>query len=142
MSTPKPEAGPLAMSPRARRSRKTILVVEDDKLIRWSVREALRRDYHVRAAATAEEALKLLPRLKGLEGLLVDVRLPGMDGLAFAQRARAAWPKVKVFVMTAYNQETAARDAFGVHADGYLAKPFSIETLRDMMASHVGGPSP
>ena len=136
MSTLKREPG--VKPRRLRRTRKTLLVLDDEKLIRWSIREALRRDYHVRAAASAEEALKLLPRLKGLDGLLVDVRLPGMDGLAFAERARAAWPNVKVFVMTAYNHETAARDAFGVHAEGYLAKPFSIETLRDMLASHLG----
>ena len=136
MSTPKPEPGVKAR--RVRPTRKTVLVVEDEKLIRWSIREALRRDFHVRAVESAEEALKVLPRLKGLDGVLVDIRLPGMDGLSFCQRARASWPGIKVFVMTAYNQQTAARDAFGVHADGYLAKPFSLETLRDMMASHLG----
>ena len=136
MSTLKHEPG--VKPRRSRRSRKTLLVVDDEKLIRWSVREALRRDYLVRTAATAEEALKILPRLKALDGLLVDVRLPGMDGLAFARQARVAWPDVKIFVMTAYNHATAARDAFGVHAEGYLTKPYSLETLRDMLASHLG----
>jgi len=139
VSTPKPE--PAAKARRARRTRKTLLVVEDEKLIRWSIRESLRRDFLVRAAGSAEEALKVLPKLKGLDGVLVDVRLPGMGGLEFCRKVRASWPKAKVFVMTAYNRETAARDAFGVHADGYLAKPFLIETLRDMMASHLGGTS-
>lgn len=139
MSIQRPESE--VKTRRVRRARKTLLVVEDEKLIRWSIREALRRDFHVRAAASAEEAQKLLPKLKNLDGLLVDVRLPGMNGLEFCQKARVSWPKVKVFVMTAYSQETAARDAFGVHADAYLAKPFEIETLRDMMASHLGGNS-
>ncbi|HXX95279.1 MAG TPA: response regulator [Planctomycetota bacterium] len=137
MSTQRPE--PEVKPRRVRRARKTLLVVEDEKLIRWSIREALRRDFHVRAAASAEEAGKLLPRIKHLDGVLVDVRLPGMSGLEFCQKVRASWPRVKVFVMTAYSQETAARDAFGVHADAYLAKPFELETLRDMMASHLGG---
>jgi CheY-like chemotaxis protein len=134
VSTPKPDAP----ARKARRLRKTLLVVEDEKLIRWSIREALRRDYHVRVSSTAEEALKTLGRLKRLDGILVDIRLPGMSGLDFAREARAVRPQAKVFVMTAYNQETAARDAFGVHADGYLAKPFALETLRDMLASHLG----
>ena len=138
MSTPKPEA---VMPRKTRRARKTLLVVEDEKLIRWSIREALKRDYHVRSAGSAEEALAILPKLRGLDGLLVDVRLPGMDGLALAGQARSAWPKVKVFVMTAYDHQTAPREAFGAHADGYLAKPFSMETLRDMLASHIGGTS-
>jgi CheY-like chemotaxis protein len=116
-------------------------VVEDEKLVRWSIREALRHEFRVRAVGSAEEAQKLLPRLKALDGLLVDVRLPGMSGLDFSRKVRASWPKVKVFVMTAFSQETAAHDAFGVHADAYLAKPFMLETLQDMMASHLGGNS-
>lgn len=142
MWTPKPEAvvagGSRATSFRPRRLRKSILIVDDEKLVRWSLREALRHEFLVRVAASAEEALKILPRLKRLDGLLVDVRLPGMDGFDFSQRARTYWPKAKVFVMTAYNHGTAARDAFGVHADAYLAKPFSLETVRDMLASHLG----
>jgi two-component system response regulator (stage 0 sporulation protein F) len=121
-----------------RRLRKSILVVDDEKLVRWSIREALKQEYLVRVASSAEEALEILPRLRRLDGLLVDVRLPGMDGLDFSKRARAVWPNAKIFVMTAYNHATAARDAFGIHADAYLAKPFSLDTIRDMLASHIG----
>jgi CheY-like chemotaxis protein len=114
------------------------MVVEDEKLIGWSIREALKGEYHIRLAPSAEKAIQLLPRLRRLDAVLVDVRLPGIDGLEFVRHARAAKPDLKVFVMTAYNQETAPREAFGVRADGYLPKPFPMEMLRDMLASHLG----
>jgi CheY-like chemotaxis protein len=123
------------------RPRKTILVVEDEKLIRWSIREALRGSYHVRLAESAEEALAKMKRLKRVDGVLVDVRLPRMDGLEFVRQARESRPGLKVFLMTAYNHDTAAREAFGIRADGYLCKPFEMETLRDMLASHLPNPA-
>lgn len=123
------------------RERKGILVVDDEKLVRWSIRESLRRQYRVWAAESAEQAMKMLARIKHLDGVLVDIRLPGASGYELIGQIRAARPELKVFVMTAYDQESAPRQAFSVRADGYLSKPFTMETLHDMMASHLLSPA-
>jgi two-component system, NtrC family, response regulator AtoC len=120
-----------------RRERRGILVVDDDKLVRWSIRESLRGPYRVWAAGSAEQALQMLARIKHLDAVLVDIRLPGASGYEFIQHVRAARPEVKVFIMTAYDHESAPRQAFSVRADGYLSKPFLMETLHDMLASHL-----
>lgn len=126
-----------------RRNRKGILVVDDEKLVRWSIRESLRSQYCVWTAESAEQALKMLARIKHLDGVLVDIRLPGASGFELIRQVRALRPDVKVFVMTAYDQDSAPRQAFSVRADGYLGKPFSMETLHDMMASHlIAAPAP
>ncbi len=117
--------------------RKGLLVVDDDKLVRWAIRESLRGEYRVWTAESAEQALHMLERLKHLDGILVDVRLPGASGYELIQRARALRPELKVFVMTGYDQQSAPRQAFSVRADGYLSKPFLMETLHSMMASHL-----
>jgi CheY-like chemotaxis protein len=119
------------------RGRPALLVVEDEKLVRWSVREALKDLARVRLAPTAERALRTLEGPSRLDGLLVDVRLPGMNGWDLARRARALRPGLKIFVMTAYDHDRAAREAFDVRAEAYLPKPFSVDVLRDMMASHL-----
>lgn len=119
------------------KTRPRLLVVEDEKLIRWSVREALKGLAQVRLAATAERALRTLEGKARLDGLLVDVRLPGMDGWALARRARELRPGLKIFVMTAYDQDRAPREAFDIRAEAYLPKPFSVDVLRDMMACHL-----
>jgi len=121
----------------ARRDRKGILVVDDEKLVRWSIREALRGQYRIWAADSAEKALRMLRRIKHLDGVLVDIRLPGASGYELIQQLRLCYPDLKVFVMTAYDQDSAPRQAFSVRADGYLAKPFSLETLKDMLTSHL-----
>ena len=124
-------------SARPRRDRKGLLVVDDEKLVRWSIREALRGDYRVWAAESAEQALQIAERLKHLDGVLVDIRLPGASGFELIQKLRLAHPHLKVFIMTAYDLECAPRQAFSVRADGYLAKPFAMENLQGMLASHL-----
>jgi CheY-like chemotaxis protein len=121
----------------ARRDRKGILVVDDEKLVRWSIREALRGQYRVWTAESAEKAMRMMRHIKHLDGVLVDIRLPGASGYELIQQLRNWKPELKVFVMTAFDRESAPRQAFSVRADGYLGKPFSLETLKDMMASHL-----
>jgi len=132
---------PSRARPRSR-ARKTLLVLEDEKLTGWSIRESLGKDYRVQVARSAEEGLALLPRLQRIDAVLADIRLPGMSGLEFARKLREDRPDVKVFLMTAYEGEVAARKAFAIRADGYLTKPFAMETLKDMLLSHLGSAAP
>jgi CheY-like chemotaxis protein len=117
--------------------RKGLLVVDDEKLVRWAIRESLRGEYRVWTAESAEQAMQMLDRIKHLDGILVDVRLPGASGYELIQKVRAARPELKVFVMTAYDHQSAPRQAFSVRADGYLSKPFAMEMLHAMLASHL-----
>ena len=120
--------------------RKGLLVVDDDKLVRWSIRESLRGEYRVWTAESAERALRMLSRITHLDGLLVDVRLPGASGYELIQKVKLIRPELKVFVMTGFDHQSAPRQAFSVRADGYLSKPFVMETLHDMLASHLMTP--
>ena len=114
-----------------------LLVVEDEKLVRWSVQKALKDVARVRLAPNAEKALETLRGEGRIDGLLVDIRMPGMDGLELVRRARELRPGIKVFVMTAFDLDRAAKAAFEIRADAYLPKPFSVDLLRDMVASHL-----
>ena len=145
MSTRKPDAGVARAGSSAassRRRRRGLLVVDDDPLIRWSLREALRKDYRLWLTDSAEKALAWLPRLKRLDAVIADVRLPGLDGIEFLGRVRKERPALKVFLMTAYDLDRAPRKAFSVRADGCLFKPFDLSTVKDMLASHLSGGRP
>lgn len=120
-----------------RRDRKGLLVVDDEKLVRWSIRERLRGQYRVWTADSTEHAMRVLGRIRHLDGILVDIRLPGASGYELIRHVRALRPELKVFVMTAFDHDSAPRQAFSVRADGYLSKPFVLETLEDMLASHL-----
>jgi CheY-like chemotaxis protein len=109
------------------RPRPTVLVVEDEILIRMLVSESLRHaGCEVVEAATAEEALEVLSATHGPDVLVTDVRMPGaLDGLELASRVRKARPGLKVVITSGH---APAQNTAGL-ADAFLAKPFALEHL-------------
>ena len=112
-----------------------VLVVDDDAGIREFVRQALGEEgYDVRQAATGAEALEFLaggqPDL-----ILLDVRMPGVDGWQVLDELRsAAGPQTPVVVMTA--SWTGQDRALQSGAQGYLAKPFELVDLLNCVDLH------
>jgi DNA-binding NtrC family response regulator len=106
-----------------------ILVVDDEKLIRWSVGERLQRGgYEVISAESGEEALeKLVAEAPDL--ILLDVRLPGIDGLATLQRALERHPDTAVLMMSAHSTVDIAVEAMKHGAVDFLVKPFPFQAL-------------
>lgn len=101
-----------------------VLVVDDEPLIRWSLREQLEEHgYGVLEAATAGQARERLDR--SFDVALVDQRLPDETGLAFARELRRRHPACPVILMTAYAPPEAAS---GV-VDRVVEKPFDIGAL-------------
>ncbi len=106
-----------------------ILVVDDEKLIRWSVGERLQRDgYEVLAAESGERALELVAA-NAPDVMLLDVRLPGIDGLTTLQRALVLHPDVSVLMMSAHSTVDIAVEAMKHGAVDFLVKPFPFQSL-------------
>ncbi len=106
-----------------------ILVVDDEKLIRWSVGERLQRGgYEVLSAESGEEALEILGA-QSPDLILLDVRLPGIDGLATLQRALALAPELAVLMMSAHSTVDIAVEAMKHGAIDFLVKPFPFQAL-------------
>src|ERR1700687_2178179 len=105
----------------------TVLVVDDDTSILDTVASILSGEgYDVVSAATGQEALDAVARTQPLL-ILLDMRMPVMDGWAVARALRAQGISVPIVVMTA--AESAKRWADEVGAEGYLAKPFGLDEL-------------
>ena len=118
-----------------------ILVVDDDASIVEIVGEILAAEgYAVVTAADGNEALRALDRTRP-SLVLLDMRMPGLDGWGFA-RALAArgGDRPPIVVMTA--AENAARWAKEIAADGHLAKPFEIAQLLATVERHQKGRAP
>jgi two-component system, NtrC family, response regulator AtoC len=106
-----------------------ILVVDDEKLIRWSVSERLQRDgYEVLSAETGEQALELVGSSPP-DVMLLDVKLPGIDGVVTLQRALALHPEVAVLMMSAHSTVDVAVEAMKHGALDFLVKPFQLNAL-------------
>jgi CheY-like chemotaxis protein len=105
----------------------TVLVVDDDTSILDTVTSILSGEgYDVVSAASGQEALDAVA-LKQPLLILLDMRMPIMDGWAVARALRAQGNSVPIIVMTA--AESAKRWADEVGAEGYLAKPFGLDEL-------------
>jgi CheY-like chemotaxis protein len=120
-------------------SGETILIVDDNAVNLKLLRVALSVEgYDVRTAADADQALAILaqfrPRL-----ILMDVQLPGMDGLALTQRLKAdpAHPEVLVLAVTAYAMKGDEQRALLAGCDGYLTKPIDTRTLPATVARYL-----
>jgi DNA-binding NtrC family response regulator len=106
-----------------------ILVVDDEKLIRWSVSERLQRDgYEVLAAESGEQALELVAQSTP-DLMLLDVRLPGMDGLTTLQRSLGLHAEMAVIMMSAHSTVDNAVEAMKIGAIDFLVKPFPFQSL-------------
>ncbi len=124
--SPAAMASPL---PRARGT-ETILVVEDDPLMRRLTTEALRElGYEVIACEKAADALNILDHNNGIALLLTDVVMPEMNGKKLADEAQRRRPSLKVIFTTGYTPNAVVHSGVldpGVH---FLAKPFTLDQL-------------
>ena len=106
----------------------TVLVVDDEALVRWSLKERLARDgYEVLEAATAAAALEQAG--EGVDLILLDFRLPDSDGLAVLKRVKELYPDTLVILMTAYSTIDNAVEAIKLGAFHYINKPFNVDEV-------------
>ncbi|WP_246580623.1 response regulator transcription factor [Deinococcus aestuarii] len=123
---------------------KTILIVEDHAAVRDLVREYLEEHgYRVRVAGSGQEGL-LEARHHRPDLVLLDVMMPGMDGLEFLRRFRMA-EHVPVIFLTARDTELDKVLGLELGADDYVTKPFSMAELLARVRAHLRrgeGPGP
>ena len=106
-----------------------ILVVDDERLIRWSLEQHLRREgYTVQSAETCSDALQRV-QAEPPDLILLDVRLPDGDGVDFLERLRSADPDCQVILMTAHGGVASAVRAMKLGAQDYVSKPFDMDEL-------------
>jgi two-component system response regulator AtoC len=114
--------------------RPAILIVEDESLLRHSLKKALSREgYQTLTAASGEEALESF-REDSPDIILLDVKLPDMDGMQVLKRIKAVDGNVPVIIMTAFSGIRGAVEAIKLGAYDYIAKPFDIEELKFVLA--------
>jgi DNA-binding NtrC family response regulator len=107
----------------------TLLIVDDEGGVRESLQAVLKGQYRLLFATNGREALSLLQKEPCALALL-DLMLPGMDGLTLLKRIKESWPYLPVIMLTAATTVRTAVEAMKMGAADYLAKPFDVEELR------------
>jgi DNA-binding NtrC family response regulator len=112
-----------------------VLVVDDDAALRFTLEEVLgEKGFESVAAVSGEEALGLLA---GVDAVITDLAMPGMDGLGLLAKLRERDPDLPVILLTAHGNERIAVQAMKAGAYDYLHKPFSSEELGLVVARAV-----
>src|SRR5574341_85151 len=119
-----PESGRRATSMPSR-----VLVVDDERLIRWSVEQTLGKlGYDVGTAEDGATAVQMV-REESPDIILLDLKLPDTDGLQVLRQVKEAHPDIQVVIMTAYADVGTAVEAMRLGAYDYIAKPIDFENL-------------
>jgi DNA-binding NtrC family response regulator len=106
----------------------TVLVVDDESLIRWSIKERLgAAGFKVREAETAAAALSIAR--EGVDLVLLDYCLPDADGLSVLKRIKDTDPDTVVLMLTGHGSVGVAVEAMKQGAFHYVAKPFDLDEL-------------
>src|SRR2546427_13028827 len=107
-----------------------ILVVDDERAVRESLRRALELEgYEIELAADGQEALYRLESEDQPDALVLDVLMPGIDGLEVCRRLRKGGSRLPVLMLTARDEVENRVAGLDAGADDYVTKPFALEEL-------------
>ena len=110
----------------------TVLVVDDEALIRWSLTERLKAEgYDVLEADTGQAALEQLA--EGVDLVLLDYRLPDTDGVTILRKIKELDPDILVILLTAYASVETAVEAMKLGAYHFANKPFNLDEVAAMV---------
>lgn len=112
----------------------TVMVVDDRIGIRKLLQEVLQgAGYQVITAPGGNEAIGLIKKYP-VDLVLLDMKMSGMDGLETLTLLKRVCPQIIVLIMTAYEELEILNEASRRGAAGYIAKPFDIEELKNVIA--------
>lgn len=108
----------------------SVLVVDDEPLIRWSLSEGLTDSgYRVRLAGNASEARAALSALEPPLVVVLDLRLPDSVGLGLLREIRARFPETPVVMMSAHGTSEDVQEARTLGACRFVEKPFDVTDM-------------
>jgi CheY-like chemotaxis protein len=121
------EGAPMVENPRTEPSRYTILVVDDEELIRNLIVTFLSKMGH--SCLTAVDGVDALDKMKEnkIDAVITDIKMPNMDGITLTSEISIQYPGLPIMVMTAFDEEYSAGIAISAGAREFIKKPFSLD---------------
>lgn len=134
---PAPVAAKNRASARTARCGRTVLVIDDQEIVRRTAKAALERaGYDVVVAESGEEGVKLFHALaKKISAVLLDLTMPGMGGEDTLRQVQRIQPDAKVILSSGYSQTEVVQKFAGKRLAGFLEKPFTSAALVEKMSS-------
>jgi len=118
-----------------------ILIVDDQRLMRAGLRTLLDMEPDLEIVGEAEDGLIALEQYAAVlpDVVLMDIRMPNLDGVQATQRLRQRWPEARVIILTTFDDDAYVFDGLRAGALGYLLKDVSGEELAEAIRKVAGG---
>ena len=115
-------------------NQRKLLIIDDEQAVHEMLSQYLRElGFMTYSAFDGREGLKTLEDHPGINIVLTDVRIPGMDGLAVLREIKRRDPARQVILMTAFSNKNMAIQALRLGADEYLEKPLHLDELTEIL---------
>lgn len=121
-----------------------VLIVEDQSIVRQGLRLMLEQDPQIKIAAEAENGEEAIKKMEAhvIDVILMDIRMPIMNGLEATRKIKERWPKVKILMLTTFNDEEYAIQALKYGANAFLLKTSDQQSLIQAVYSCFQGGLP
>lgn len=118
-----------------------LLIVDDQRLMREGLRTLLELEPDLEIAGEAEDGLSAIEQYEALqpEVVLMDIRMPRLDGVEATRRLRQRWPEARVIILTTFDDDAYVFDGLRAGALGYLLKDVSGSELAEAIRKVAGG---
>lgn len=118
-----------------------VLIAEDQAIVRNGLKIIIEQDEEIQVVAEAENGKEVLVLLEKtiVDIVLMDIRMPIMDGMEATKRIRQQYPQIKILILTTFNDEEYAIEAFREGANGFLLKTTDSFTLVNSIKSCLVG---
>ncbi len=116
------------------RMQRSLLVVDDEKLVRWTLEHMMEPDnYRIVSAENGKEAISILEHVH-IDLIITDLVMPEVNGIDVAHRAKEIQPDVKVIMMTAHGSNLDKEKARKAGVSCFIEKPFQVHEVRAIVS--------
>jgi CheY-like chemotaxis protein len=109
--------------------KKKILICDDEEGIRESFKLILNETYNLIFATDGLQALEILNKQQDIQLVLIDIKMPKVNGIEITKEIKLLSPHIKVIVVTGYESAEIAQEALAAGAEAYITKPFETNTV-------------
>lgn len=115
-----------------------LLICDDEEGIRESLKLILSDYYNLIIVDSAEQAIHSLENNKDIKVMLLDIKMPKVNGLDVLKEVKAKFSKIKIVMVTGYRSVETAAEAAKLGASGYIIKPFKADDILDVVRKNLG----
>jgi len=117
---------------------KTILIAEDEAVSRFLFEKALKKTKaNLFFVKNGVEAVEMIKENTEIDAVIMDIRLPLMDGLEATARIKKLIPEMPVIIQSAYAMQSTKEEAIESGCDDFITKPIKVETLLAILHRHL-----